>query len=137
MNAAGSSGARSLSVERARSEVHDAEERLHERIQEAKALGEATVKRTLSAAWPVLLGAAVVGGVALTVSALRHLDQEPRRVRIPRRRSLAAEMLRAAVISLASVASRRLSERYLLIGPGAPSTTNDGVAVHRPAFGER
>ncbi len=99
-------------LDRAELDVAKAEAALSDRLHEATALGEATVKRAFSAAKPILIGAAVVGGVVWIVSMIRR----PRRSGAgSRERGVAAEVFRVAALSLASVAARRLAERYLTV----------------------
>jgi hypothetical protein len=106
----------SSDLERAEREVAQAEEALSHRLSEAKTAGEETLKRALSVAKPVLIGAAVVGGLVWVVSILRRSNSpRSRAVAAVTERSVAAEVFRTAALSLASVAARRVAERYLAL----------------------
>jgi hypothetical protein len=118
-------------LDRAEREVAKAEAVLSERLHEATALGEATVKRAFSAAKPILIGAAVVGGVVWLVSMMRR----PRRSSMgSRERSVGAEIFRAAALSLASVAARRVAERYLSLPESTQSIPARRAGAPQPSY---
>jgi hypothetical protein len=103
-------------LDAARHDVERAEARLSSRWRAAKVAGEKSVGRAMSLARPVLIGAAVIGGVALLVSSLRR-GRRPsaRHYSVPTGPSLAADVARAVALALASTAARRLAERYLTV----------------------
>jgi hypothetical protein len=104
----------SSELDRAEREVAQAEAALSHRLSEAKTVGEETLKRALSVAKPVLIGVAVVGGLVWIVSMLRRSNSSRMRpMAAVTERSVAAEVVRTAALSLASVAARRVAERYL------------------------
>jgi hypothetical protein len=112
-------------LDSAREDVARAEERLSSSWRAAKVAGEASVGRAMSVARPLLIGAAVVGGIALLVSSLtRRGQRSARHLTIPSEPSLLAEMTRAAGLALASAAARRLADRFLSTRtlPGANSS---------------
>jgi hypothetical protein len=101
-------------LDAARRDVARAEARLSNRWRAAKVAGEKTMGRAMTLAKPVLIGTAVVGGVALLVSSLsRRRRGSVRRTSIPSGPSLLSEVARAAALALASTAARRLADRYL------------------------
>jgi hypothetical protein len=107
-------------LDAARRDVARAEARLSNRWRAAKVAGEKSVGRVLSVARPVIIGVAVVGGVAWLVSRLMGGPRPRRRYAAPPATgpSLAGEIARAAAIALASTAARRLAERYFMV-PGS------------------
>lgn len=103
-------------LDTARHDVERAEARLSSRWRAAKVAGEKSVGRAMSLARPVLIGAAVIGGIALIVSSLTRRGRgSSRRYSMPTGPSLAADVARAAALALASTAARRLAERYLAV----------------------
>ena len=113
-------------LERAKVEVAQAEAALSKRLHEATVVGEATVKRAFALARPVLVGAVVIGGVVWIASMLRRSRHGGGRP-ISTERSVVAEVVRAAALSLASVAARRLGERWLS-APDATQSISAGRA---------
>jgi hypothetical protein len=106
-------------LDAARRDVARAEERLSSRWRAAKVAGEKSVGRALSVARPVLIGAAVVGGVVWIVSSV--VGKRRGRYRYgapPTRSSLLGEMTRAAALALASAAAHRVADHYLAV-PGS------------------
>jgi hypothetical protein len=102
-------------LDAARHDVERAEARLSSRWRAAKVAGEKSVGRAMSLARPVLIGAAVIGGIALIVSSLTRRGRGSSRRYSPTGPSLAADVARAAALALASTAARRLAERYLAV----------------------
>ena len=113
-------------LDRAKSEVAQAEAALSERLHEATAIGEATMKRAFALARPVLIGAVVIGGVVWIASMFRRSRKSGGRP-VSTERSVVAEVVRAAALSLASVTARRLGER-LLEAPDATQSIPTGRA---------
>jgi hypothetical protein len=118
-------------LDRAQRDVARAEAALSERLHEATALGEATVKRAFSAAKPILIGAAVVGGVVWLVSMMRRPRRGPM---ASRERGVGAEVFRAAALSLASVAARRVAERYLTLPESTQSIPARRAGSPQPSY---
>jgi hypothetical protein len=115
-------------LDAARRDVARAEARLSNRWRAAKVAGEKSVGRAMSFAKPVLIGAAVVGGIALLVTSLSRRSRPiVRRVSVPTGPSLLSEVARAAALALASAAARRVAERYLVV----PVRPDGGVAGRR------
>lgn len=122
-------------LDAARRDVARAEARLSSRWRAAKVAGQKTMGRAMTLAKPVLIGAAVVGGVALLVSSLsRRRRGSVRHSSIPSGPSLVSEVARAAALALASTAARRLAERYLVVplraggGDSAPAKLESQAA---------
>jgi hypothetical protein len=113
-------------LERAKDEVAQAEAALSDRLHEATAVGEATMKRAFAVARPVLVGAALIGGAVWIASMFRRSRRGGERP-VMVQRSVVAEVVRAAALSLASVAARRLGER-LLAAPNATQSISAGRA---------
>lgn len=107
----------------AKLEVARAERALSQSLHEASDAGVATIKRAAVVARPVLLGAAAVVGIVWIVRSIRGARQSGWR-RPPRsERSVLAEVTRAAALSLASAAARRLADRLLHDPTGMQSTS--------------
>jgi hypothetical protein len=122
-------------LEAAELEVKRAEAAFSETLHDASEAGRAAAQRVAKAAKPVLIGAAVLATLGLAVFAFRGARKpNPWRLRLqPPRPSILSEVLRAAVISLASTAVRRAGENYLL-GPHTNQATPQGqTASPQPA----
>jgi hypothetical protein len=103
-------------LDAARRDVERAEARLSNRWRAAKVAGEKSVGRAMSFAKPVLIGAAVVGGITLLVTSLTRRGRgSVRRASPPTGPSLLSEVVRAAALALASAAARRVADRYLTL----------------------
>lgn len=104
-------------IDSAREDVARAEARLSNRWRAAKAASEQTLGRAMSLAKPVLIGAAVVGGVVLLVTSLSHRGRpRVRRISVPTEPpSVLKEAMRAAALALASAAARHVAGRYLAL----------------------
>lgn len=103
-------------LEAAQLQVKRAEAAFSETLYDASEAGRVAAQRVAKAAKPVLIGAAVFATLGLAVLAFRGTRKpSPWRVRLqPPRPSILSEVMRAAVISLASTAVRRVGENYLL-----------------------
>jgi hypothetical protein len=113
-------------LDAARRDVARAEARLSNRWRAAKVAGERSMGRALSLAKPVLIGAAVVGGVVFLVTSLSRRGRgSVRRTAIPTGPSLLSEVARAAALALASTAARRLADRYLVL----PLPADGGISA--------
>jgi hypothetical protein len=115
-------------VERAKVEVAQAEAALSKRLHEATVVGEATMKRAFALARPVLVGAAVLGGVIWIASMIRRSSRHGGGRAVSAERSVVSEVLRAAALSLASVTARRLGERFLTAPDATQSISAGRVA---------
>jgi hypothetical protein len=117
-------------VEAAELEVKRAEAAFSETLHDASEAGRFAAQRVAKAAKPVLIGAAVIATLGLAVFAFRGVRRpNPWRLRLqPPRPSILSEVMRAAVISLASTAVRRAGENYLL-GPHAAQLTPSGQSA--------
>ncbi len=117
-------------IEAAQLEVKRAEAAFSETLHDASEAGRVAAQRVARAAKPVLIGAAVLATLGLAVFAFRGARRpSPWRVRLqPPRPSILSEVMRAAVISLASTAVRRVGENYLL-GAHAEQVTPPGQSV--------
>ena len=116
-------------IDSARHEVFRAQRALSSRVREASVAGEAALARTLSVARPVLIGATVVTGVVVLVALLRR----PRRPRVTNgvpERSLFGQVARTVVLSLATVAARRLAESIFPPGPMHSTSVGRGGSPH-------
>jgi len=103
-------------VDSARHDVLRAQRALSSRVREASVAGEAALARTLAGARPVLIGATVVTGVVVLVALLRR-SRRPRVTSGVAERSLLGQVARTLVLSLATVAARRLAESIFPPGP--------------------
>lgn len=110
-------------VDAAKLEVARAERALAESLHDASDAGIATLERAVVVARPLLLGALAVLGVAVIVRSIRRTRQPAWRRPPPSERSVFAEVARAAALSLASTAARRLADRYLSDPTGMQSTS--------------
>ena len=104
------------SLDAAKKAVERAEEKLSKDLSRVSQVGEATVDRFIETTRPLLIGAAVVAGAASVAALLVKAARRPRLATPSREPSLAREIVRAALLSLASVAARRYAER-LFLGP--------------------
>lgn len=111
-------------LEAAELEVKRAEAAFSETLQDASEAGRVVAQRMAKAAKPVLIGTAVLATLGIAVFALRSVRKpSPWRVRLqPPRPSIFSEVVRAAVISLAATAARRVGENYLLGAPAEQAT---------------
>jgi hypothetical protein len=119
-------GHQSNELDVARREVARAERQFSHRLSEVSAAGEATMKRAVSLAKPVLVGVAVVGGVVWLASLLRRGSRG--RAPGPSQPSILREALRSAALSLAAAAARRVGEHFLAAN-GAPPLVSPGRSV--------
>jgi hypothetical protein len=117
-------------LEAAELEVKRAEAAFSETLHDASEAGRFAAQSVAKAAKPVLIGAAVLATLGLAVFAFRGVRKpNPWRLRLqPPRPSILSEVVRAAVISLASTAVRRMGENYLL-GPHAEQATPQGQSA--------
>jgi hypothetical protein len=122
-------------LDAARRDVARAEARLSNRWRAAKVAGEKSVGRAMSFAKPMLVGAAVAGGIALLVTSLsRRGRSSVRRTSVPTGPSLVSEVMRAAALALASAAARKVADRYLAV-PGRPDSGTPGRRFESQAAG--
>jgi len=110
-------------VDAAKLEVERAERALSRSLHEVSDAGVATLKRAAGVARPVLIGAAAVVGVVWIVRSIRRAGQPAWRRPPPTERSVLGEVLRAAALSLASTAARRLADRLIHEPRGMQSTS--------------
>ncbi len=124
-------------LERAALDVKNAERALAHRVHEATALGEEKIKHAVAAARPVLIGVAVLAGLVVVASLLRRSSRSRGMLGRSPERSVLAEATRAAALALASVAARRLAERFLVAQPvpqlSPAGRTDPPQAPARPA----
>ena len=112
-------------IDSARDEVLRAQRALSSRVREASVAGEAALARTLAVARPVLIGATVATGVVVLVALLRR----SRRSRVTNgapESSLFGQVARTVVLSLATVAARRLAETVFPPLPMHPTSVGRG-----------
>lgn len=101
-------------LDTARQDVARAEARLSDSWRAAKVAGEKTLGRAMSLAKPLAVGAVIVGGVVLLVSAVsRRKRRSPWAYAPAGPPSLIKETARAAALALASAGARHLANRYL------------------------
>lgn len=113
-------------LDAAKKAVERAEEKLSKDLNRVSQVGEATVDRFIESTRPLLIGAAVVAGAASIAAFVVRAGKRPRVSGGGREPSLAKEMVRAALVSLAAVAARRYGERLF----AAPSrAVRHGVAA--------
>ena len=114
-------------LEAAELEVKRAEAAFSETLHDASEAGRVAAQHVAKAAKPVLIGTAVLATLGLAIFAFRSVRKpNPWRLRLqPPRPSIFSEVIRAAVISLASTAVRRVGENYLL-GPHTEQATPPG-----------
>ena len=110
-------------VDAAKLEVARAERALADSLHDASDAGLATLERAVVVARPLLIGAAAVVGITWIVRSIRRARQPAWRRPPPSERSVLAEIARAAALSLASTAARRLADRYLSEPTGMQSTS--------------
>ena len=83
-------------------------------LQDVSLAGRETVERVVSVVRPVLIG---IGLVASAILAIRLLRRSPRtrgfRLQAPAARPLWSELARSVTFSFASIAARRLAERWV------------------------
>jgi hypothetical protein len=109
-------------VHTAKQNVAQAERALSHRLEEAGVAGQATVDHALSLVRPLVIGAVAAAGLVWLVSTLRR---PRRRGFVPRehaRPSVMNEALRAAGLTLASAAARRLGEHLFATADATQST---------------
>jgi hypothetical protein len=99
------------SLDAAKKAVELAEEKLSKDLGRVSQVGEATVDRFIESARPILIAAAVIAGAASVAAFIVRAGRRPRASSPPREPSLAREMVRTALVSLAAVAARRYGER--------------------------
>jgi len=112
-------------IDSARDEVARAQRALSSRVREVSVAGEAALARTLATARPVLIGATVMTGVVVLVALVRR----SRRARVTNavpESSLLGQVARTVVLSLATVAARRLAEAIFPAAPGHPIPVGRG-----------
>ena len=115
-------------VHTAKRDVDQAGQNLSHRLEEAGLAGQATVDHALSLVRPLVIGAVAAAGLVWLVSALRR---PRRRGFVPPERtrpSVVNEAFRAAGLTLASAAARRLGE-HLFATTAATQSTPAGRAV--------
>jgi hypothetical protein len=110
-------------VDDAQREVERAERALSRSLHDASAIGKETMTRAFKIAKPVLIGVIAVGGVVWLVRRARRPKGRPWLDR-PSERSVLAEAARAATLSLASAAARRIATQWLM-GPEHADARND------------
>jgi hypothetical protein len=122
-------------LEAAELEVKRAEAAFSETLHDASEAGRMAAQRVAKAAKPVLIGAAVLATLGIAVFAFRGARKpNPWRLRLqPPRPSILSEVMRAAVISLASTAVRRMGENYLLGAHAEQATSQGQSAPPQPA----
>jgi hypothetical protein len=104
------------SLHAARRAVERAEEKLSEDLSRASVAGEATLEHLVASARPILIGGAVLAAAVGVAAVVWRATRRGNVSRARGERSLAREVARAALLSLASAAARRYGER-LLNGP--------------------
>lgn len=104
------------SVNAAKRDVERAERMLSHRLEEAGIAGHATVERALSLVRPVVFGAIAAAGLVWLVSSLRRTRRRGFVLPEASRPSVMHEAVRAATLSLASMAARRIGERWFARG---------------------
>jgi hypothetical protein len=102
-------------VDAARRDVERAERALSLRLNEASAVGRATLRSVLAVARPVLVGVALVAGAVWLARRFKRPRASAWLRPPPSERSVIAEATRAAALSLASAAARRVAERLLTV----------------------
>jgi hypothetical protein len=101
---------------------------LSHRLEEAGVVGHATVERARSVVRPLLLGAVATVGIVWLVSALRRPSRRAFVRPEPSRPSVVNEVIRAASLSLATLAARRIA-RHLFAQHEAAQPTPAGQLV--------
>lgn len=115
-------------VHAAKRDVERAEQMLSHRLEEAGVAGHATVERALSLVRPVVIGAIAAAGLVWLVSSLRRPRRRAFVPAEPARPSVVREAMRAASLSLASIAARRIGE-HLFAPHDAAQLTLAGRSV--------
>jgi hypothetical protein len=110
------------SVHTAKQNVAQAERALSHRLEEAGVAGQATIDHALSLVRPLVIGAVAAAGLVWLVSALRRPRRRGFVARQRTRPSVMNEALRAAGLTLASAAARRLGEHLFSTADAAQST---------------
>jgi hypothetical protein len=105
------------SISAAEASVARAEVEFSASVKAASLLGRETAERVVSVARPVLIGVGILAGTLLAVRLLRGGVRPAPRGNAAPTRSLLSELGRAAAVSLAVMAGRRIAERW--IGPSA------------------
>ena len=113
---------KSSDVDAAKLEVARAERALSQSLHDASDAGVATLKHAAGVARPVLIGALAVVGFVWLVRNIRRGRQPGWRRPPASERSVLSEVTRAAALSLASTAARRLADRFLHEPSGMQST---------------
>jgi hypothetical protein len=113
---------KSNEVDAAKLEVARAERELSRSFHEISDAGMATLNRAKDLARPVLIGAAAVIGVVWLVRRIQRSREPAWRRPRSTERSVFGEVARAAALSLASTAARRLADHYLHDPAGTQST---------------
>ena len=120
-------------VDAAKRGVANAEQQLSHRLEEAGLAGQATVEQALSLVRPLVIGAVAVAGLVWLVSSLRRPRRRGFVLPEPSRPSVFNEALRAASLTLASSAARRLGEHWFSPHDAAESNQAKHVASRRDA----